>query len=513
MSSDSQKFNCKINDINSVKKSLDIVISKEDFLKSYKQVLNNTQQKIKINGFRPGKAPINMIESMYKDALIADAKEKLVRESIDSGIKANNLKVLQVTDVNFKDDTKEDGFSFSATVEVFPTPPEVPNFEGIKVEAQKDEFTQDKVDEAINQLLGYHSKLELVNDRKKPNENDTVKFNFVVSYNDGTSEESREYVRAFDKDAWNIEGSASFDSVVRDSLLNMNVGESKDCKSTIKISNSKGDFEAGDVTYKINLLEILQKVTPELTDDFVKSLPGYELSSVKELQDRMSSVIESEIQKANDERKKSAVIHKLLESYDFEIPQVMLDNEIQNVLNMQGSQYTHQIDLSKVSNETLEHIRSVYNNLAKERIQVAFLIDAISKKENIDATDDDYNDYINKISNETNVSVDKIKHDIKANNLKPSIILELIRTKTWDMLCDKANITYVEVSDEKSSSNKKASKSSSKKSASEKNEDSTKQVKKQASKKAKDDAAISNTEAKDEEEAPKKRGRKKKEEA
>ena len=94
MSSDSQKFNCKINDINSVKKSLDIVISKEDFLKSYKQVLNNTQQKIKINGFRPGKAPINMIESMYKDALIADAKEKLVRESIDSGIKANNLKVL-----------------------------------------------------------------------------------------------------------------------------------------------------------------------------------------------------------------------------------------------------------------------------------------------------------------------------------------------------------------------------------------------------------------------------------
>ena len=188
-------------------------------------------------------------------------------------------------------------------------------------------------------------------------------------------------------------------------------------------------------------------------------------------------------------------------------------NRIQNVLNMQGSQYTHQIDLSKVSNETLEHIRSVYNNLAKERIQVAFLIDAISKKENIDATDDDYNDYINKISNETNVSVDKIKHDIKANNLKPSIILELIRTKTWDMLCDKANITYVEVSDEKSSSNKKASKSSSKKSASEKNEDSTKQVKKQASKKAKDDAAISNTEAKGEEEAPKKRGRKKKEEA
>ena len=200
---------------------------------------------------------------------------------------------------------------------------------------------------------------------------------------------------------------------------------------------------------------------------------------------KKKNTVLDEIQKANDERKKSAVIHKLLESYDFEIPQVMLDNEIQNVLNMQGSQYTHQIDLSKVSNETLEHIRSVYNNLAKERIQVAFLIDAISKKENIDATDDDYNDYINKISNETNVSVDKIKHDIKANNLKPSIILELIRTKTWDMLCDKADITYVEVSDEKSSSNKKASKSSSKKSASEKNEDSTKQVKKQASKKLK----------------------------
>ena len=147
MSSDSQKFNCKINDINSVKKSLDIVISKEDFLKSYKQVLNNTQQKIKINGFRPGKAPINMIESMYKDALIADAKEKLVRESIDSGIKANNLKVLQVTDVNFKDDTKEDGFSFSATVEVFPTPPEVPNFGEQSQEAKKEEtsITDDSI--------------------------------------------------------------------------------------------------------------------------------------------------------------------------------------------------------------------------------------------------------------------------------------------------------------------------------------------------------------------------------
>ena len=516
MSLEKQKFNCIINDVNSVTKALDIKITKEDFAKTYQQVLNNTAQKIKINGFRPGKAPKNMIESMYKDAIIADAKEKIIREAIDDGIKENNLKVLQISDVNFKEDSKEDGFSFCATVEVLPTPPEVPNFDGINVEAQRDEFTQDKVDNAINELLGYHSKLELVNDRTKPNEDDTVRFTFEVSYNDGTTEEKREYVRAFDKNAWNIEGSASFDSVVRDSLLNMNVGESKECKSTIEISNKNGTFKAGDVTYKINLLEILKKVIPELTDDFVKSLPGYELNSVKELQDRMTDVIQSEITKANEDRKRTAVMHKLLESYDFEIPQSMLDNEIENLLNMQGGQYAKAIKLSQVSDETKNHIRGVYNHAAKERIQVAYLIDSICKKENIEASDEDYDKYLEQIAQETHISLDKIKHDIKANNIKQSIMLELKRTKTWDMLCDKANISYVALNSESDSSKDKQAKT--KKSASKKNDDkvesdtSSAEVKKAAPKKA------STKKASDDEtsttDAPKaKRGRKKKEEA
>ena len=516
MSLEKQKFNCVLNDINGVTKALDIKITKEDFAKTYEKVLANTAQKIKINGFRPGKAPRNMIESMYKEALIADAKEKLVREAIDDGIKENNLKVLQISDVNFKEDTKEDGFTFCATVEVFPTPPDVPNFDGINVEAKKDEFTQDKVDNAIKEFTAQFSKFESVKDRTKPTEDDTIKFNFEVSYNNGTGDESREITRSFDKNAWNIEGSASFDSALRDLLLGMSLNETKECKSTIKISNKNGDFEPGDATYKVTLTDIMQKVTPELTDDFVKGLQGFELNSVKEFQDRMTDVIKSEIVKANEDRKRMAVMHKLLESYDFEIPQVMLDNEIENLLNMQGGQYAKPIKLSDVSEETKNHIRGVYNNAAKERIQVAFLIDAVAKKENIEANDEDYNDYLNKIAEETHVSLDKIKHDVKANNIKQSIMLELKRTKTWDMLCSKANISYVALDSDSDSSKDKQTKT--KKASSKKNTDnvaddaSNSEAKKAAPKKA--SAKKASDEDASTEEAPKaKRGRKKKEEA
>src|SRR5574344_1725541 len=102
-------FNCIINDIDEITKELNISIVKEDFEKEYENSLTNTISKVKINGFRPGKAPRSMIESMYKDAILADVREKIVRDSIDDSIRKNELKVISITKVDLKNDNDAKG--------------------------------------------------------------------------------------------------------------------------------------------------------------------------------------------------------------------------------------------------------------------------------------------------------------------------------------------------------------------------------------------------------------------
>lgn len=527
---DNKKFEYVINDINSVTKVLDIKVSKENFDKTYQNILNDTASKVKINGFRPGKAPKQMIESMYQTAIFADTKDKLVRESISNCIKDKNLELYSVKSVDFSDEVLDDNnsqndVSFKVTVEVYPTIPSVPNYDGVKVIAEKEEYTDDLLNKSLDTLAKQFSTPTLVTDRK-PKEGDNIKFSLEVSYEDGTKEEKREYYRLLNDSSWNMENSASFDKVIKDSLYDMNVGDTKECKSTIKIVNQKGEFEPGKVTYNFSLDLIEESKTPELTDDFVKNLPGYGVSSIDELKEQLSVMLKSQIEASNHERVKDAVVRELLKSFDFDIPEAMIVQEVQKILSSQANGYIRDIDLSKVNNDVREHIIRAYSPIAKQRIQVMYLIDAVVKNENIQVSNEEYKEFLAEIE----AKEGPLPKKVDRNRLKQAITLELQRTKAWDLLCEKANVSFVglgelkeDSKDAASTSEQKPSKKSTKKEAKSdvtKNDDdnaSSEAPKKTRAKKAsatKDVASSESDDAKATDEAPKaKRGRKKKEEA
>lgn len=442
-------FDCVINDIDEITKDLCISVTKEEFEKIYEDLLANTIGKVKLNGFRPGKAPRHMIEPMYKEAILADAKERVVRDSIDDCIRKNNLKVLGVVKVDLNNDDKNGGFSFVATVELFPEIPEVPSYDGLKVEVEKDEFTDEKLDKAIKEMISKWSTFEDVKAKKKANDSSIVKFEVVTKIKDH-DDEIEEFIRSLSDADWNsqkfVKNGKFLDAEIKKALVGMSVGDTKEVNSSIDIKNYKGDFKAGEALYQITLKAIVEEKLPELTDEFVQDKKEFGLSSVKELNERMADVLKSEISRGNDERLKTTIIQKLLESFDFKIPQVMLDNEIESILSMNFKQ---SVDLRKLEEDMRNNIRNAYNETAKERIKVVSLIDAIAKKENIEATDDDIEEYLVKIADQTGTPLDTLKKEISKNNLEKSIALELRRTKAWDLLCKKATISYIPLKDKK----------------------------------------------------------------
>ncbi|MGI6679923.1 MAG: trigger factor [Bdellovibrionota bacterium] len=436
-----RKFNCTITDVNSVVKLLDISVSKEDFSKKYQNLLNYAARNMKIKGFRQGKAPKDMVEAIYKEAMMVDAKEKLLNEAIDSCIKESDLKVISVTNVDITSDTKEDGFSFTATVELFPTPPKVPEYVGIEIEVQKDEYSEERLDKAMQDLISRYSTLKAVEDRDTPTKDDTVKFTLSYKYEDGSLEEEKEHVRGLSESIWNSKIDGSSDSAVRELLLTMKKGETKECPSLIEISNKKGKFDAGKVVYVVKLKEIFQKKEPELTKNFLES--NFSLSSVSELRDKVKESLQDEILRANKEREKIAIKKKLLESYDFEIPQTMLDREIEDIISHRFGIYEKSVSMKELAEDIRTTLRDSYNGLAKERVQTAFLLDDIIKIENIEASEEEYSDYLSNISRKVGVSLAKMRQDMMSNNLKPSIMLELSRIKALDTICDKVKFSYV----------------------------------------------------------------------
>lgn len=437
-------FNCIINDIDEITKELNISIVKEDFEKEYENSLTNTISKVKINGFRPGKAPRSMIESMYKDAILADVREKIVRDSIDDSIRKNELKVISITKVDLKNDNDAKGdFAFTATLELFPQLPEVPSYDGLSVEVEKDEFSEDKLNDAIKELASKWSTFEDVKNKKKANDDSIVRFELITKIKDH-DDEKEEFIRSLKDTEWDsqkfVKDGKYLDGEIRKALLDMSTGEVKEVASSVEVKNAKGDFKAGDIMYDVTLKAIVEEKLPEFTDEFIKEKKEFGVGSVKELNERMTDVLKSEISKANDERLKTVIIHKLLESFNFKIPQVMIDNEIENILSMN---FRQSVDLQKLEDDMRNNIRMAYNETAKERIKVVSLIDAIAKKENIEIAENDVEEYLEKIAEQTGTPIDVLKKEVSKNNLEKSISLELKRTKTWDLLCKKAVVSYV----------------------------------------------------------------------
>lgn len=409
--------------------SYELVVSvdADTFEKAVNAVYKRQVKKINIPGFRKGKAPRHMIEKMYgSEVFYEDAMQDCYPEALYEAAKEANLKIVAVESLEAVEAGK-DGFTFKTSIIVEPEM-EIKDYLGIEIEKKSTEVTDELVDEEIERVRDRNSRMVTVEDRPAQ-DGDTVVIDFEgfvdgVAFDGGKAEN---YNLAL--------GSGNFIPGFEEQIVGHNTDEEFSINVKFPEEYQAEELKGKDAEFKIKLHEIKAKELPEVDDDFVKDVSDKEtLDEYKEeLKETLAKRLEDEAEKDVDDQ----IANKLIDLVEGEIPEAMYDNQANEMirdfdmrLRSQGMSIETYMQYMGVDQNAL---REMYKEESKRRVKLRLALETITKKENIEVTEDDLNAEYDKMAENYKMEVEKVKAAVPAESLSDDLkvqkALELVKEK------------------------------------------------------------------------------------
>ena len=366
-----------------------------------------TRGKFAINGFRKGKAPKNVIESVYgKGVFFEDALNLLFSENYGKILDKEEKKYTFVGDPDVSVDKLEE--DLVSIVAIVPVKPEVKisAYKGMKIKEFAYIVKDEEVDADLARVQERNARKIDVTDRPAQN-GDIVNIDFVGSV-DGVKFEGGE-AEGFDLTL----GSGQFIPGFEDQVVGMNVGEEKDVNVTFPENYQAENLKGKPAVFAVKLNKIQGKELPELTDEFIKDATGSE--TVAEYKAKAKERLQKQAdQRANNDTENS-ILDAISANAEAEIPQVMIDREIDGMvqkfeyqLMYQGLKLQDYLDFLKIS---VEDFRKNYEEQAKKTVLNQLIISQLIKEEKVEATEEEVDAKIA----EQAASVDKTAEEYKKN--------------------------------------------------------------------------------------------------
>ena len=421
-----------VEDISTVKKKINIEVAPDDVAREFDKALADVGKKAKIPGFRPGKAPKNIVERHYGDEVKSEVVHRLVTESYMKALEENNLNPVDMPEIeNISTLAKGSPLTFTAVVEVRPNI-ELGVYDGVEVKETAVTVSDAEVTETIDRLREMYAQLEVVEGRPIE-KNDTAIIDFE-GFRDGKTIEgakASDYMLSL--------GSNSLIPGFEEQLVGMNRGETREIRVTFPADYNNKDLAGKDAAFTVTLKEIKKKVLPELNDEFAKDIGNN--ATVAELTEGIKKDIE--YRKKNDQAsaQREELLSKLVDAHTFDIPPGMVERELQSMARSHATRMARQgvdvksFDFPKFSTENKQ--------LAEKRVKGILLLDVIAEKEKIDVTDQEVSSAIAVMAKSSGQTADAVRKyyeslDGGIENLRSS----LMREKTLSLLLSKAKKSY-----------------------------------------------------------------------
>ncbi|MCQ2979255.1 MAG: trigger factor [Clostridia bacterium] len=412
---------------NTFKLTIEVEASK--FEEAIDKVYNKNKKKYKVNGFRPGTVPKEVLIKMYGEEMFYDdAINMVLAPTYEEAIKENDIEPVAMPRIDVVQIGKGQNLIYTAEVAV---KPEVTlgKYKGVKVEEESTEVTDEDVENAIKADAEKNARLVSVEDRNTKN-GDNVNIDFVGSI-DGVEFEGGA-AKGFDL----VLGSKSFIDNFEEQLEDKKIGEDVLVKVKFPKDYGKEDLAGKKAEFKVKINSITEKVMPEINDDFAQEVS--EFDTLKEYKEDLKVKLqEAKINQAKNVRK-AKVLEEVAKTTTVEIPEVMIDGQVNNMINnfaqqlqMQGMNIN---DFMKYTGMTFDSLKDQYKADAERDIKVALTLEAIAKAENIEASDEDVNKELQTLADRMKKSVDDIKNMMGARIVEMKE--ELSMEKTIDFLVE-----------------------------------------------------------------------------
>ncbi|WP_029551297.1 trigger factor [Thermocrinis jamiesonii] len=420
-------------------KSLKVEVEGQIVKESLEEVYNQLIQNVELEGFRRGKAPLWLIKARYRDYIREEVGKKVADATLQKAIEESNLK--PVADIYLEEvelDEKENKLAYRVVFEVPPSfELKLEEIENLQVEVPKIEFKEEMVQEEINRLRDQHALWEPVEREIKEGDMVVIQYN-VQDLESGETSEGETTV---------IVGQKFLREEIERELLNKKEGDEITIDS-VDLFDAEGKV-VGKAKVKIQIKAVKEKVLPEANDDFAKELGFGE--TWKEAEEKIRDLIKSRLEDYKERVREGAVVKKLLELHEFEVPQTLLRRELGFLVDARLKELaslgidTKYLDVQGIAKELLPQ--------AVANIKLSYILDKYAQVKNLEVSPEELESEYAKLASLRGVEVDKVKAEIQSSGLEGAIVKDILRTKALKDIINKVVFVEVETKEEKENEN------------------------------------------------------------
>lgn len=412
------------------------------------KIVSGYTAQARIPGFRPGKAPKNVIEKKFQSAIVEELDDRLVRQAYDEALRQEALKVLNFGIPQNLSHNEDGTITFNATLTLAPDVA-LPNYKGIPVKAPSTEVTDAEIDAQLDGLRERFADYSDIEGRAAEN-GDLAVIDFTSSL------EGKPLEEALGKSAGYLGGREGFWLKLDENsflpgfaaqVSGLNVGDTKDIALTIPEDFPLSDLRTKEVVFHVALKGLKQAVLPEMNDEFAAKITGGK--TVAELRDLAKQQIEVEKRRRIDDCKVNQIVEHFNSLVDFDLPNDLLRHETQgqaDALVQRGMQ-------SGMTQEEIEaqqgEIIATAGDQARTNLKTNFILQEIARAENIVVSDQELVNHLAMIAHQRKENPKKFIKELQRGGRIPGIRNSMLVGKAIDFVLEHA--TVEEVQDEPTS--------------------------------------------------------------
>lgn len=419
----------EIQELSPVKRAIKIEIPQEVISKEFAQAYATLRRQVKVPGFRPGKAPVSLLERRFSKEVERDVAQKLVPDYYRKAIEQTGLSPVELPSIEQVMLKKDAPLSFTALVEVRPKF-SLADYVGLKVARQAISVGEQDVDKALVQLQHQHSQLEGYDEGHAVQTGDYVIIDFEGFAAGVPLPDSR-------AEGYLLEvGSNTLISEIEGALIGKKRGEDLEVPVTLSQDHRNRQLAGQEVLFKIKVHEVKRKVLPVLDDDFAKDLG---LTSIQELREKIRTEIRNRLESERTAQEKEQLVKQLIDHHAFEVPPSMLEREFQDILYRMENQ--RRLAGSAAPTETPDPmtLEKEYRPIARDRAKGRLILQSIAEQEKLAVTPQEIDQEIALIARGMKSTTQEVKYWLLSQEgALDRLKMKLLERKALDFVYSKA---------------------------------------------------------------------------
>ena len=399
-----------------------IEASAEEFEAGLNAAYNKNKNKISVPGFRKGKARRKMIEQLYGSQIfLEDAANEIIPDAYADAAKESGLDIVSQPKVSIEQLEAGKPFIFAAEVAVRPEV-ELGEYKGVEVTKADAEVTDADVEEELKKVQDQNSRTVSVEDRAvKDGDMTVIDFEGFIDGEAFEGGKGENYPLTI--------GSHSFIDTFEEQMIGMNIGEEKELNVTFPEDYHAENLKGKPATFKVTVKEIKEKQLPELDDDFAQDVSDFD--TLAEYKDDLKKKIAERKESEAKAKKESEAIEKVVEAAKMDIPQAMIDTQVNRMLEdfaMRLQQQGLSVEqYFQYTGMTADKIMEEMKPEAVKRIKNSLVLEAVAKAENIEVSEEEFEAELQKMADMYKMEIEKIKEfmqDAEAKQMKDDIAIQ-----------------------------------------------------------------------------------------